>query len=772
MSTTDGHALNASDRERAVERQARRTKRWLIAVSVFALAAFVFSSVASREHHSTESARNQAISRQVALEARDMEATDPSLAMQLALVGYRISRTAQATSALLDTTAGEMPTRLLGAPGPTSIATGDDGHELAVAYSATGKVEVYSLKYSQLTLLATVPAGAPSSGDYALAISDSGHLLATGSAGNRVTLWSLAAPKRPAKLAALTAGSSAVSGLSFSPGGQSLAAADADGAVQRWSLSDPAHPVAQTPLVAPNQLALRAVSYSPDGKTIAAVGASGELVVWRAHASTSPLASLTIGTTTLTSVAYSPDSRTLAAGGRNALVYLWKLSSGGKPADSEPPLQGFGSRVDSVTFSRDGRYLAAGDGDNSLRIWSTSTWSQVGTLPHPEPVTGVVFTDGDRHLISADKGGTVRIWQFPPSSVNTTPGSVGALDYTADAQDLAAVSSGPSGGVRIWNVTDEWRPTAAQSVTLPASFGAVAGVGALGAGGHLLAVGDDTGRVRLLDIADRAHPRAVGPVLTTSGSGIRQLTLSSDVQLLAAADDSGQIQLWDVRDPTHPAALPALDRGDPAGKVLGISISPNDQLLAAASSDDKVWLWDIADPQHPKLVARIAGLRRWAYAVTFAPNSKLLIAGSADRTVRLWNVSDPSDPVEDGGPLHGPTNTVTQVAVSPDGKTLAASTTGGQVWLWGIGDPSKPGSHGELAAASGEVNAIAFSPTDNTLVGGGTGQLVNFWHYRPYQAVNRVCALAGTPITSTEWSSYVEGLPYNPPCPTVSSPAS
>ncbi|MDE3131141.1 MAG: hypothetical protein KGL16_08290, partial [Acidobacteriota bacterium] len=69
------------------------------------------------------------------------------------------------------------------------------------------------------------------------------------------------------------------------------------------------------------------------------------------------------------------------------------------------------------------------------------------------------------------------------------------------------------------------------------------------------------------------------------------------------------------------------------------------------------------------------------------------------------------------------------------------------------------------------LTALAFSPSDNTLVAGGTNRRLSFWHYRPYQAVNRICALAGTPITADEWRRLVPGAPYAPPCANWKPPA-
>ncbi|MDE3130820.1 MAG: hypothetical protein KGL16_06665, partial [Acidobacteriota bacterium] len=98
----------------------RAYPRWLIrGLVIFAIGMTVFAAVASREHHGAENARDAALSRLVALRSLTLRSRDPSLAMQLALVAYRLAQTTDARSALLDATAGEMPTRLLGRPGRT-----------------------------------------------------------------------------------------------------------------------------------------------------------------------------------------------------------------------------------------------------------------------------------------------------------------------------------------------------------------------------------------------------------------------------------------------------------------------------------------------------------------------------------------------------------------------------------------------------------------------------------------------------------------------------
>ena len=681
-------------------------------LAVFALGMTIFGAVASRDYHSTADARNDALSRLVALEAGDLRHSDPSLAMQLSLVAHNLSATPEATASLIDTTATQMPTRLLGPVGRTAMALGDDGHRVAIVYRASNQLRLYALRYTQLRRLASVKAGPGTAKIQSVAISDSGTLLATGGSDGTVILWRARSPEHPQHLATLRTGSGAVTSLSFSPGSRALAAADADGSVQRWSLTDAAHPATAAPLTAPGRPVLNAVSYSHDGQTLAAAAHNGTLVVWRAHAGTAPLAALSTGGSSLNAVAYSPDGHTLAAGGQDGAIHMWTLADDGRPIADKVNLRGT-APVTALAFSRDGRYLAAATSGNQAEVWASAHWTMVATLPHPAAVTGVAFTDADRHLLSSDGGGTARVWPFPTPGTFTTGFRIGGLEYSLLKPRLA-VSGTTTAGARDranWDIADEWRP---------------APVGAWDAAPDSVAM---------------TAPYAPVTTATTAPTTTTATIINPH------------------------AGHRALRETEAATTVLDYALSPSGLLFAAAGTDDLVWLWDVTQPNHPKLIARLGGFSRWATSVVFSNSSQTLFAGSADHTIRLWDVSDPAVPAElADSPLLGPGSAVSQLALSPDGSTLAAATSDGHVWLWGVVAANKASLKANLTAAIGKPVVIAFSPTDNVLVAGGADQKLTFWHYRPYQAVNRICARAGTPITAAEWERYVPDTPYSPPC--------
>ncbi len=723
----------------------RRTyPRWMIrGLALFAVGMTIFAGVASREHHTTEVQRNQALSRLVAVEARDLQHSDPSLAMQLALTAYGFSHTVEAHAALIDIGAGELPTRMLGRAGTSVLALGDDGHRLAVGYRTGERVQLFSLRFAQLTPLATISAAEPGAQLDTVAISDSGRFLAVGDSDGRVALWDLTAPQHPLRIGLMRAGAAAVRGLAFNPHGTVLAAADADGSVQRWSLTDPSHPRPAQRLIAPGRPALEALSFSHSGKTLAAVGRRGTIVLWHGVAPSHPLVRR-VGPVTLTSVTYSPDGRTIAVGRRDGGTEIWRLGATGNLKAGPVLLRGPGS-VKALGFSRDGRYLAVGDAARSVRIWSTSGWQLIGSLPQVGATTGVAFTDGDRRLISANESGETLLWQFPPPGAHRFASTITGLTYSPTTPRLAVTTA--TGHVDQWDIVDEWRPAPVGSwfaAPLSASPPLAYWLRPLTVTGTTTTGVTTTGVTTTLTTGT-----------TTTGTTTTAFT------------PSGNPVVFDQH-----AGDVALRRTQAATRVLSSELSPDGELFAAAGTDHRVWLWNVLDPTHPHLITRLPGFTRWVTGVAFAGNSRTLFAASADHTVRMWDLTIPSAPQElSNSPLLGPQTPITQLLLSPNGRTLATGTAGGEVWLWGVATPAKATLDTVLSTTTGPITALAFSPSGNTLAAAGGDRRLTFWHYRPYQVVNRICALEGTPITPGEWATYVPGVTYRPPCANWKPPA-
>ncbi len=467
----------------AARRGTRRRRGAFVVLAMLTAVAVAASGFAFSQRAAAVRQRDQAIYNQVVAYAVQFGATDTALAAQLNLAAYRIQPTQDLVSRLLNTE---------NTPLPTQVAAGA-GFVNSVAFSPVG------------------------------------HLMASGNADGTVRLWNVADPAHPSPLGQpLPSGPGAgfgpavVLSVAFSPDGRMLASGDNGGTIQLWDVADPAHPrlLGQIP---PGSYTIDSLAFSPDGHTLAGGDASsGTVWLWDVAdpARHRLLAPILAGGTAVVSVALSPGGRALASSSLDGTVRLWDVTDLSHPRPLGQPLTGGGGggKVSSVAFSPDGDTLASGDDGGTVRLWDVADPARprllAPILADGGAVASVAFSPDGQMLASGDYDGTIRLWNVAdpayPSPLGqpvTSGGAVKSVTFSPDGHTLASGSL--DGIIRLWSLPQ----------TVLAGGAAAVDSVAFSPGGRTLVSGDYGGTIRLWDVADPAHPRRLGPILTGSPGG-------------------------------------------------------------------------------------------------------------------------------------------------------------------------------------------------------------------------------------------------------------
>lgn len=781
-------AANAQAEQAAERHRASRLRRLVAVMAALALLAGTLSVVAlravgdaQRQEQLATQARDEALSRQLAITADELRGKDPALAAQLALAATQVAPTVQARSSLLDSTAVPTPTRFVGPEGEMHAVASADGSVLALS-GKDGVTRLWRRDPSGTapgSMGGYTPAGELASVDgagavYASAFSRDSAILAVGHASGGVTLWDLRTPESPRRMADLDAGDASVVSLAFSSDGQ-LAAGVADRAVRRWALDASGDtPVALPPITEGLGGNVQSVAFHPKRSLLATGSADGTIRLWSAPgdrpAGLLGSASVGLSTNFVLSVAFSPDGTRLASGEKARAVRIWDVADPTAPVQQGPSLGTFASWVNAVAFSPDGATVAGGSSDGSVQLFAVADGRPTLTLPGSGRVTAVHFVGTGSALLTSEVNGVGRLWPLPGPVLGGFGDIVWNLIPASDGSVLAVGPGVGDGGVHLVSTSAE----SAGSVEVlrpPGSEIRLDGSAGMSPDARWVASGTSTGEVVVWERDPQAGTSRLAGVVTLAEVLVEAAAVNAQGTLVAATADDGAVGVWSLRPGSPPAEVYRLAV---PGIPLAVAFSPDSSLLAVGTSNSQVHLWRIpqgagggGDAPAPAVeeLPALTGFDNYVYAITFDPTGRYIAAGSTDRTARIWDVGDPARAIAVGGPIRGPRETVFSLDWSGDGTRLVGASTDGVVWMWDVSAPAEPRVLATLAAAGESLNAVAFSPDGGTVWAGGAARSVNSWKVDAEAVAAATCARTGTPMSTAEWEQLAPGVPQALPCP-------
>ncbi|MGC4935885.1 hypothetical protein ACLQ3C_19645 [Gordonia sp. DT30] len=725
----------------------------LVAV-IAAVAAVITGLHAVSDREEAEDAKNAALSRQLAIQSTELEARDPFLAAQVAMVAFQTSPTLEARSRLIDATGHGVPDRYVGEGGSVLLARSG---RLLVAAGGGGQVRLFDVSDHGIDrLIATfwAPGGGGRLGGVGILPGTRTVLLG---GRNTLTAWNVADPAHPVRAFDFPDVRGDVNAIAVSPDGRFVVADVPDTGVQAWVDSGGTW----RPVALPDKVSgvAGAAAFSPDGRSLATSSANRRIDLWHIEGDAIvPAGEIPLDAWRDNELAqglvYTPDGTRLVAALRSRVIDVFDVTDPAQPRKSAG-FGGFESYVTAVAVNADGTEIAGAGADNTLRIFDTTNPSA-----SPRVLTGssnpvaAVFA-GDHVIASSDDG---RVQDWPPVSNMTVvgPNNVYQIPANGTTTRLLAADSSTDGRITDWNVAPDGLHRAGPDLVPPAGI-VYSGAVTLTASGRTAAIGTVTGAVQFADMSDPANPHLVGSVDA-------QRTLNETVDYsershvaVTGATDSNTITVIDAANLTAPKVVSTFDAG---GGVWWTSLSPDGHTLAAATSTGAVRLIDVSNPAAPKAYRNPIRFHGAALAVRFDASGKQIVATSEERRVVVADVSHPNSP-HTVVSLSGPAGQLYSAGFSADGSHIVAGGGNSEVWVWNLAD----GGHAEVVLRSfpGRVYDVRFAPGDRIIAAGETGA-IETWQLSPDAIIGAQCDRPGDQITTEEWHTYVHGMAYRPPC--------
>ena len=447
--------------------------------------------------------------------------------------------------------------------------------------------------------------------------------------------------------------------LAFSDDGTRLASGSTDKTVRLWNINKPDEWITlQKHTGWTNVLA-----FSPDGKMLASGSTDKTVQLWDTTTGDS-LATLTGHTNGITALAFSPDSTTLVSGSTDGTLRFWRTETGAPLTDRitghTHHIAGHTHSLRAATFFQDSSTVASVAFNGEITFWDakTSHKSIVHTAGHRDWFPTLAFSPDGTKLASVGADGTaifastaghpfstwrpdhfVRLTDVSTGRELSTLEFSGGIEHLTFSPDGKTVAFGSLGEIRLWHTeTDDkviipfvdWEEADIHNMSHVTAL-------AFSPDGATLVSGTDQGEIQTWNVATgKALADFAKPTAQESLEHISALRFSPDGTLLAAGSHN-QIHLWEVDTGNELLSVSTEHKRGNMGFQSypePLIFSPDGTILISGLEPGVIQLWDV--PTGDKITI-LDGHTQKVETLAFSPDGKMLVSTAADGTILLWD---------------------------------------------------------------------------------------------------------------------------------------
>lgn len=398
-----------------------------------------------------------------------------------------------------------------------------------------------------------------------------------------------------------------------------------------------------------------AIAVSRNGKRVALGEFSGTLHTFPLGAN-GPTNKFPAHRGLINALAFSHDGERVASGGADQVIRFWNATTG-QPLNE---LRGHRRPIWSLAFSPDGEWLVSGDSEGVVKLWSTKTKRSDSLLS----ATGRSFlaSDGSAWVISDPKSQRWfrvkledEIGQELPAELSRT---CKVLAVAANRLLLAKTN----GSLHLLEADGS-----IANLTLPASL--TPGATWISPNGRYIAY--ETPGLKTHSVWDIAAGRLAWE-RSSEPARSRILAISGDSKVVAAGDDSGRLQLLDLATGHEIRTIHAH-----VNTVYAADCSPDGRQVVTVGHDGVAKLWEI---ETGRLLGEFRSTVESFWNVALAPDGRRIAAGTAESSIVIWDVASRLElaTLRLGGspqPVEG------TLRFTPDGTVLLLSGPSPHRWI-------------------------------------------------------------------------------------------
>jgi WD40 repeat protein/uncharacterized protein with LGFP repeats len=405
--------------------------------------------------------------------------------------------------------------------------------------------------------------------------------------------------------------------------------------------------------------------FSPDGVHIVSASVD-RLCVWDAGSGVL-VSERKLDKANYATAIYSPDGRSI--GVCSLKGYTAAILDAGT-LEPRVSLVGHKGAILSIQFSANSRWVVTASADNTARVWNARTGELINTMTHPDQVLGAAFSPCYNDIVSVDKGGDIRRWEWDTGNLFTYihghDNAIRSVAFSPDGREFITASDDRT--VKVWNARRIHRPG-----------------------------------IPLETFA--AHP-----------SYVYDARFSPDGRHIITASYDNQAHVW---------ALPDNSIAGPTDVINSVEFSPDGSLLVGSCSDSTAWVWNASTG---KRLAQLEGIPVAVVHATFSPNGRTIAGAGRNGSVAVWQVNPMPDgqvKLKDHLDFKDGKLTITNcVHFSPEGSRLMAAGEGPAVCIWDVRTQKLVLT---LKGHTKPVQCCSYSRDGHSIVTGGMDNTVRTW---------------------------------------------